>query len=475
MHKQYVVSDPLFSRPPYQYLVSQIVLINISSTIFLHAILQILIVFLSRLCYICLIDHYSLLTASSLPCRKIPALLTVSVPDFMSVTVTRKPFPSGVYVIFGTRPVCLRKENTSMYSNNHSQDSRLREYPDTTSPGSTDFEDATGEIPYGLTNDYMFRAVFQSSNKALRGLICSLLHLADSEVTSVEITNPILLGDSIDDKEFRLDIHLLLNDRTRINLEMQIANRLNWPNRSVMYLCRSYDQLNRGQDYKDAGPAVHIGLLDYTLFEDHPEFYAAYKLINIKNHRVYNDDLTLYVADLTRIDLATEEDKRYRIDSWARLMKASTWEELRMTASEDEALYETAKALYYTCSDEEIRIRCLEREEYYQDLRNYERAIEQERSDRELERLEHEQDLRNYERAIEQERLEHEQDLQNYRRTLEQERSKHEQDLQNYRRTLEQERSEHEQQRLEHEQDKHHYEQQITQLQLEIEQLKLNR
>ena len=296
-----------------------------------------------------------------------------------------------------------------MKTNDYSQNVTHTEQPCTMPFAHSDFEKATGRIPYNMTNDYMFRAVFQSSNKALRGLICSLLHLADSEVTSVEITNPILLGDSIDDKEFRLDIQLLLNDRTRINLEMQIANRLNWPNRSVMYLCRSYDQLNRGQDYKDARPAIHIGLLDYTLFEDHPEFYAAYKLINIKNHQVYNDDLTLYVVDLTRIDLATEEDRHYHIDSWARLMKASTWEELRMTASEDEALYEAAKALYYTCSDEEIRIRCLEREEYYQDLRNYERAIEQERSDRELERLGHEQDLRNYEKAIEQERLEHEQ------------------------------------------------------------------
>ncbi|MCX4339886.1 MAG: Rpn family recombination-promoting nuclease/putative transposase [Lachnospiraceae bacterium] len=286
-----------------------------------------------------------------------------------------------------------------MNTNDHSRNVTYTEQPCTMPFAHSDLEKATGRIPYNMTNDYMFRAVFQSSNKALRGLICSLLHLADSEVTSVEITNPILLGDSIDDKEFRLDIHLLLNDRTRINLEMQITNRLNWQSRSVMYLCRSYDQLNRGQDYKDAGPAVHIGLLDYTLFEDHPEFYAAYKLINIKNHRVYNDDLTLYVADLTRIDLATEEDKRYRIDSWARLMKASTWEELRMTASEDEALYEAAKALYYTCSDEEIRIRCLEREEYYQDLRNYERAIEQER-------LAHEQDKHNYEQQITQLRLE---------------------------------------------------------------------
>ena len=296
-----------------------------------------------------------------------------------------------------------------MKTNDYSQNVTHTEQPCTMPFAHSDFEKATGRIPYNMTNDYMFRAVFQSSNKALRGLICSLLHLADSEVTSVEITNPILLGDSVDKKEFRLDIQLLLNDRTRINLEMQITNRLNWQSRSVMYLCRSYDQLNRGQDYKDARPAIHIGLLDYTLFEDHPEFYAAYKLINIKNHQVYNDDLTLYVVDLTRIDLATEEDRHYHIDSWARLMKASTWEELRMTASEDEALYEAAKALYYTCSDEEIRLRCLEREEYYQDLRNYERAIEQERSDRELERLGHEQDLRNYEKAIEQERLEHEQ------------------------------------------------------------------
>ena len=296
-----------------------------------------------------------------------------------------------------------------MNTNGHSQNFPLGDHSYAVSSDSSGFETATGAIPYNLTNDYMFRAVFQSCNKALRGLIRSLLHLADSEITSVEITNPILLGDSIDDKEFRLDIHLLLNRHTRINLEMQIANRLNWPNRSVMYLCRSYDRLNRGQDYKDARPAVHIGLLDYTLFEDHPEFYAAYKLINIKNHRVYNDDLTLYVADLTRIDLATEEDKHYHIDSWAKLMKAATWEELRMTASEDEALYEAAKALYYTCSDEEIRMRCLEREEYYQDLRNYERAIEQERSDRELERLEHEQDLQNYRKTLEQERSEHEQ------------------------------------------------------------------
>ena len=38
------------------------------------------------------------------------------------------------------------------------------------------FEDAEGEIDYTLTNDYMFRAILQSNEKVLRGLISSLLH-----------------------------------------------------------------------------------------------------------------------------------------------------------------------------------------------------------------------------------------------------------------------------------------------------------
>lgn len=282
---------------------------------------------------------------------------------------------------------------------NEKQD-QTRNIPTDQSPNNCAFQNACGEIPFNMTNDYMFRAVLQESNLALRGLICSLLHLAESEVTSVEITNPIILGETVDAKEFRLDIHLLLNDNTLIDLEMQLANRLNWQNRSVMYLCRSYDRLNRGQEYREARLAIHIGFLDYTLFSKCPEFYACYKLINIKNNQVYSDHLTLYVADLSRIDLATEEDKQYHIDSWARLFKATTWEEIKMIASEDEALYEAAKTLFYKSSEEEIRMHCLDRIEHQQDMRNYERAIEEKQKELERSREYYETQIRQLQSEI---------------------------------------------------------------------------
>lgn len=200
-----------------------------------------------------------------------------------------------------------------MSQNKSAASQSISNHSETTFPSA---QNASGPVRFNMTNDYMFRAVLQKNNKVLRGLICSLLHLSEKEVISAEITNPIILGDSIDNKEFQLDIHIRLNNQMMINLEMQIVNKLNWQNRSILYLCRAFDQLEHGQEYLEAKPAMHIGFLDYTLFDEFPEFYATYKLFNVKRHYIYSDNIALSVVNLSQIDLATEEDKKYHIDHW---------------------------------------------------------------------------------------------------------------------------------------------------------------
>lgn len=128
-----------------------------------------------------------------------------------------------------------------------------------------------------------------------------------------------------------------------------------------MYLCRSFDQLNRGESYLEAKPAVHIGFLDYTLFEDRPEFYASYKLINVKNNQKYSDSLTLHVVDLSRIDLATEEDKKYHVHEWAMLFKSTSWEEIKMLASKNEYLKEASETIFRMSADDLVRKRNLKK------------------------------------------------------------------------------------------------------------------
>lgn len=63
-----------------------------------------------------------------------------------------------------------------------------------------------------------------------------------------------------------------------------------------------------------------------------------------------------------------------------------------MIASEDDALYEAAKTLFYKSSEEEIRMCCLDREDYYADLRSYQKAIEEKQKELDLDRLEYEQE-----------------------------------------------------------------------------------
>jgi predicted transposase/invertase (TIGR01784 family) len=239
------------------------------------------------------------------------------------------------------------------------------------------FEYATGRIDYRFTNDYMFRAILQKNKKVLKALICALLHLNRKDIRSIIITNPITLGEAIADKEFILDITILMNDDTHIDLEMQVKKDYGWSERSLSYLCRSFDQLEKGGDYITAGPAIHIGFLDFTPFEEVPEFYAEYKLMNVKNHHIYSDKFILNVVDLTQIDLATEEDKKYQIDRWARLFKATTWEELKMIAGKDTNLTEAAKTLYTMNCDKTIRDMCRAREDFEKHERSVKRKMEE--------------------------------------------------------------------------------------------------
>ena len=46
----------------------------------------------------------------------------------------------------------------------------------------------SGEIPYPLTNDYLFRVVVQRHDRVLRDILCSMLSLKKEDIQSIRIT-----------------------------------------------------------------------------------------------------------------------------------------------------------------------------------------------------------------------------------------------------------------------------------------------
>ncbi|MDE7478789.1 MAG: Rpn family recombination-promoting nuclease/putative transposase [Lachnospiraceae bacterium] len=225
------------------------------------------------------------------------------------------------------------------------------------------FEEVNGKLTYNMTNDYMFRAVLQTNKKVLMGIVGALLHV-NPESLDVEIQNPIILGQSFENKDFILDIHVLINNKSRLNLEMQVVNYGNWKERSLSYLCRSFDNVYKGQDYITAEPVIQVSFIDFTLFPEAPEFYATYMLKIIKNNKVYTDKFRLSIIELNSIELATKTDRLYKLDKWATFFKAKTWKELKSMAASNQYMEAAANTIFELSSDENIRELCRRRAEF---------------------------------------------------------------------------------------------------------------
>ena len=78
---------------------------------------------------------------------------------------------------------------------------------------------------------------------------------------------------------------------------------------------------------------------------------------------LYTNKFHLYVIELNNTELASEEDKKYNIDVWARLFKATTWEEIKMITENNPSMNSTAEEIYVSNSDFIIAEQCRVRED----------------------------------------------------------------------------------------------------------------
>ena len=222
----------------------------------------------------------------------------------------------------------------------------------------------TGPLDFKMSNDYLFRMLLQEDPDTLKAIIASFMHVSIDEIEQVTVINPIVPGESVDDKEIRLDINVIMNMKKPINIEMQAYNHTGWVERSVLYACRGFDSLTHGDKYADNMGFWQISFCDFCIFKEHPAFYRSFVLTSTDNEHIqYSDKLMLSNVDLTNIELADEEDIRYGLVDWARLFKAESWEELKMLAENNHTIDKAVSSVWQMTEDERIRDRMQRRED----------------------------------------------------------------------------------------------------------------
>ena len=255
----------------------------------------------------------------------------------------------------------------------------VRADPSRKLPPVNDWHELSGKINYSLCNDYLFRALLQTDPDALNYLISCLLELP-LDTLSVVIQNPIELGDEISDKDYILDLKVLVNNEILCNVEMQVWNQSYWAPRSLAYLCKTFaDQFSYGGKFVHPMPAIHVGILSFS-FPNVDKFYSHFLMMEKDSHAVYSSLLQINVLSLLHLDKATTADRSSGLYTWARFFRAGTWEELKMLEKEDARIGTAANTVFRLMCDDKVRMQMEAREDFYRIMDSYKEELEEQRS-----------------------------------------------------------------------------------------------
>ena len=151
-----------------------------------------------------------------------------------------------------------------------------------------------------LKYDFCIKEVMENET-VRKHFISDVLSIPLRDIQSVRILNPFLWKRYKKQKLGILDIQLELNNNTKINIEIQLKQMLDWKKRSVFYLAKMFTaDLRRGEDYDKAKRCIVITILDFELEDCVSNDYHNVYMLRNKNGILYTDVLELHTIELKK-------------------------------------------------------------------------------------------------------------------------------------------------------------------------------
>lgn len=118
----------------------------------------------------------------------------------------------------------------------------------------------------------------------------------------------------------------MLNDNSKINVELQIRRLAYWDKRSLFYLSKMYtEDLFTGQRYDRLKKCIMISILDFS-GDQNAGYHKVYHLRD-QEGRLYSDQFEVHVIELNK------ELTGNKLDDWIRLFRVESEEELEEVRS----------------------------------------------------------------------------------------------------------------------------------------------
>jgi predicted transposase/invertase (TIGR01784 family) len=181
------------------------------------------------------------------------------------------------------------------------------------------------ELVYKFTNDALFKMLFCQYPELLKRLVAHMLGIRLDSIKEFVITNSDIEADVMGEKFCRLDINMIV-DGQRVDLEVQVRDEKDYPERSLYYWAREFSSaLKESEDYKKLPRTIVISILAFPQF-DCEEFYSEFQVLEVKRHTPLTDKLLMVYYELPKLPEVADASDELKL--WLALFNAKTEEDL---------------------------------------------------------------------------------------------------------------------------------------------------
>ena len=182
------------------------------------------------------------------------------------------------------------------------------------------------KLAYTFKTDTLFKMLFVQYPELLQRLVAVLLGLRFEDIEQFYIINTELPPDIYGKKFCRLDINMMV-DRQQVNLEIQVRDEGDFPERALFHWSRLYaSALPKGGEYRNLPRTVVLSIVNFDLFGC-AEFHSEFRPLEVSRHEALTDRMALHFFELRK--LPGELDSANMLELWLQLFNAETEEDLR--------------------------------------------------------------------------------------------------------------------------------------------------
>lgn len=237
-----------------------------------------------------------------------------------------------------------------------------------------------------LKNDYVFKRIFgyKGNEYITKEMLETILKRGINNIALDE--NTILEKDLLNDKVGIIDIHARIDEKTDVDIEMQVVKQEDIEKRIMFYWSKLYIKgIAAGEEYNKLNKVIVVLITDAKIpnLSEIAEFYTKWQIREEKHTSVIlTDMLEIYIIELPKVNNDSEVGEMERTDTntealraWMNFLEDPSNVDLSNVDEENaKAIKKAIEILEEISNDEHERYLAELREKYIRDQKAIERA-----------------------------------------------------------------------------------------------------